>query len=1301
MSTRDHRTHDDSNLRSYPWRGMYKTTITLIHGRPLDILNDFYIPALSRAVTYDRVAGYFSSSSLAAASQGFSAIARRGGKIRMIVGADISPRDVEAVLAGDQQRLTHRLTDELDNPYEWPDDVHDGVTLLSWMVKHRHLEMKVAFRIHGKTREPMDIDSREDGYVHEKWFIMTDEEGNRLYGSGALNESRNSLTHNAENLNVHCDWLSESDRERVDEAALGFERLWAGEISHIRVMSLPEAVRQRMIRIARSASVLREIDGQEVSIPEPIRPSAKELLQFAVIRDAPRMPNGRYVGLETAPVEPWPHQRIVARRLIDSWPYSYLLCDEVGLGKTIEAGLVFRSLYLSGIVRRILVAAPASLTKQWHRQMASKLLLPFARTLSGSNPQHEYALPAEETRLSNSIYEPDLNIISTGLLARKERRPALEQSQGFDIALVDEAHNARRRDPTRSTASAASYGHLYNRIRDVLRPKATSLLLATATPMQIDSVEVCDLLALTNRVGHFQYDPTLTLEYYRILDTISRNGHVPADDWDFLKRSVESVQYQDPLYWSFLNDSVVDGRLRIPMRQWLERDRIPSGNDVRPVLKLIYSAAPLARVMLRHTRDLLEIYRDRGKLGQNLAKRHILPVPRITFTEDEQHTYDLLESYCKGLNEQIRLHGDTQARNAMGFFLSFLRLRFASSQYAIEQTLKRRLDKVLATLEYQVSLDEPDNGGDHVALSDATFAYEEEDDQVPVESLLKDRTTEDLQWERDKLKELISVATGNTQDSSKMRELYGVLDRRTMLDNERIRRTVIFTRFYDTLTDIVHRLRRVKPHMRIGTYSGKGGAFFDTDQGRMRSIDRDEVKELFLRDEIDVLVCTDAAAEGLNLQTADLLVNYDLGWNPMKVEQRIGRIDRIGQLHSDIYVLNLCYTGSAEEIVYNRLLTRLIDINLIVGTQQFSLLPVTYEDFEALADGSITEEHLASMARIRMAEQKERSASMEIPPDDLYEIYSRLSVDYDSPVNLDSIWDAISGSEYLRNLGCTPVGDPHDRLMRLQGIGGVPDGTFITGSRKLYETGIQGVDDLHFASYGDPVFEAIVQQFEGFPAPGCFRRISVDSRSNHETAVAYGVKASIGDASTAMIRLVTCWKDLDDLEMSEDLALTDDDARSVREQLVSIISREFSPSKQVLTKLEHENIRYGIAQQVLSMLVGKNLLEDRASVSSDGAHFNRVLEEISSIFENRGSVRVQGLPSHILRLIEQDIVFQCDVPKTQTHAQTRVTRVLGASALDALRRTADDMRIRSSDLTVARVSARVDRRVEERLRHMP
>src|SRR6056297_3923548 len=88
-------------FKSRQWHYTYKTSSTGPDGRPVNILHDFYIPVLKRSVTYDRVAGYFRFSSLAAASQGFSAFAAAGGQMRLIVGADLNPADVAAILKGD------------------------------------------------------------------------------------------------------------------------------------------------------------------------------------------------------------------------------------------------------------------------------------------------------------------------------------------------------------------------------------------------------------------------------------------------------------------------------------------------------------------------------------------------------------------------------------------------------------------------------------------------------------------------------------------------------------------------------------------------------------------------------------------------------------------------------------------------------------------------------------------------------------------------------------------------------------------------------------------------------------------------------------------------------------------------------------------------------------------------------------------------------------------------------------------------------------------------------------------------
>ncbi|NQS72759.1 MAG: DEAD/DEAH box helicase family protein, partial [Desulfobulbaceae bacterium] len=556
-------------LRSHDWLLSYRTSTTTIDGHPLDMLHDFYLPALSRAVQYDRVAGYFRSSSLAAASQGFSALVGRQGKMRLIVGADLEPADVKAILAGDRERLARRLNSELAQPAAWPQDVHNGVTLLAWMVAHDYLDVRIAFRVHGQTGEPLSLNAVDDGYVHEKWFILHDEFGQRLYGAGTLNESKTALVLNAENIDVHCDWRGGTDYQRVNQADADFEQLWAGNSPHVAVLSIPEAVRQRLITLSAQISRPLEVDGNSAAPQETPSPSALERLQFAVLKDAPYMPGGRYVGLETAPVAPWPHQAVVVRRLIESWPHLYLLCDEVGLGKTIEAGLAFRSLYLSGLAKRILVAPPASLTRQWQRQMAEKMLLSFGRALTGSQPRHEYIFPSEKGEAASSIYEPDLVIVSTGLLTRADRKQELLMAQPFDIALVDEAHAARRQNPARGVAAQPNFNQLYEAVCDQLGRKTRSLWLATATPMQIHPVEVCDLLALTNRVGAFQYDATLTLQYYDILAKIVHGQDPDQEEWEFLRRSVLAIQTQDPLLWQYLASNVINGRIRMTVSRWL------------------------------------------------------------------------------------------------------------------------------------------------------------------------------------------------------------------------------------------------------------------------------------------------------------------------------------------------------------------------------------------------------------------------------------------------------------------------------------------------------------------------------------------------------------------------------------------------------------------------------------------------------------------------------------------------------------------------------------------------------------
>ena len=143
---------------------------------------------------------------------------------------------------------------------------------------------------------------------------------------------------------------------------------------------------------------------------------------------------------------------------------------------------------------------------------------------------------------------------------------------------------------------------------------------------------------------------------------------------------------------------------------------------------------------------------------------------------------------------------------------------------------------------------------------------------------------------------------------------------------------MVFTQFTDTMDFLREHLASDK-RFSVMCFSGRGGEIRGTD-GSWKGISRDEVKRRFRERDADILLCTDAAAEGLNFQFCGALVNYDMPWNPMRVEQRIGRIDRLGQKFSDIRIVNLYYSGTVETDVYLAARSRIGLFERVVGGLQ-------------------------------------------------------------------------------------------------------------------------------------------------------------------------------------------------------------------------------------------------------------------------------------------------------------------------------------------------------------------------------
>lgn len=1277
---------EGSGLRGRKWRPAYRTSAFRPDGRVDDILNDFYIPALERSVLYRRMAGYFTSSSLAAASRGFASFTASDGRMRLITGADLDSEDVEAVLAGEEERLSCLLEERLED-LSWPEDVRRGVELLGWMVARGVLEVRVAIRVHSVTGEGLPFDSNEDGYVHEKWAVFEDDAGDILLAGGSLNESRSALVLNAENIAVDAGWWGKPSSERAEEHKRDFDLLWENGSPHLRVYTLPEAVRERLVQLGESAHP-RTASSRVASGVGGVAPSFREWLSFRVLQLAPQMPGGLWLGMESAPVAPWPHQRMVARRLVESYPKGFLLCDEVGLGKTIEAGLAFRSLLLSGVVRRILIAPPAGLGRQWLREMAEKFFLPFRLVVSSQPARHEALFPESATDRSEGLLSPDLCIVSTGLLVRKERHEEIGRAESFDIVLVDEAHAARRSNSSAEDGCRVNpdYNNLYEAISKLLVGKARSLWLATATPVQLDWVEAHDLLRLLRRTGAFDKSPSLTRSYYDLLGRVADGGGLEDDDWIFLRNVVTRVQCENPMYWEVLGDGLIHGRLRRRMEDWCERGRTPRPSEVGP---LLFAIAPLSRVMLRHSRKLLGIYQEKGELRAGLATRNLMPPPMIGFSAGEREVYDDLQLYCAELKDLLGERGEGAERASLGFYLSFLRQRFASSLFALAESLRRRREKVEATLAHGAAL--PD------------YEAEEQDDDVELfpdgdalEGFLENRGQEDLEWERGRLAGMIARLDGMTGIPSKIRALLSELEKRR--ERERLRQTVLFTRYMDTLEDIRAHLRLREPTLRTGVYSGKKCSFYDAEADEEKRTGREEVKRLFLRGEIDLLLCTDAAAEGLNLQTADMIINFDLPWNPMKVEQRIGRIDRIGQRHDTVHVLNMCVLGSVEEAIYDRLLKRLYGAMDLVGSLDFSLLPVQPDEFESYASRELSEGELERRALERLENQRRRVAGMEMSPGDQYDFYSRIREGMDKevrPATLEGAWKVLLQSEYLKALGCARVAGHGDSVLMVRGVPGVEDGVCLTADRDLYERGIDGGEaELHFASWGDMVFDTLLSHVIA-ARPGEERVREVSCVMPHRTVRA--LAASVAEGAI----LVSGLDDVDGVRGDIRAPSEETEAleRELRVRAEAAEGGVLSARGGVVDRIMRISGDAARSEHLLELLLSHSMLNSSLLFDSEGERsFRSVIERLEKSCEERGGLHVRGVPTQTLRSALEETLWDFRVPLSGSVTSLDVPAILSRALLDVACREADALKKGRGDTTLDMVKDRLSRRIREALK---
>lgn len=238
-----------------------------------NILRDFFVPALSASKKYDRLSGYFSSTILGMAARGLAQFIRNGGRMRLLIGATLSPEDAQAISDATQEPsavVTKLLLPEL-NFLTLEDLLHDRIEALGWMLANDLLEIRIALL-------------EDSALFHIKVGVMEDEEGNQLSFSGSNNETASGWLRNIEEFKVFRGWLPE-EKEYFDSDATRFERFWNGDSEKVTVISAPDAIKRKLIDIAPERqddlALLKRAPEEATSTQErkELRPYQEEAVQ--------------------------------------------------------------------------------------------------------------------------------------------------------------------------------------------------------------------------------------------------------------------------------------------------------------------------------------------------------------------------------------------------------------------------------------------------------------------------------------------------------------------------------------------------------------------------------------------------------------------------------------------------------------------------------------------------------------------------------------------------------------------------------------------------------------------------------------------------------------------------------------------------------------------------------------------------------------------------------------------------------------------------------------------------------------
>ena len=743
-------------------------------------------------------------------------------------------------------------------------------------------------------------------FVHGKAGVIEGADGTKTCFLGSINETRSAFAKNYEIL-----WEDNSP-EGVAWVEEEFAALWAD------AYPLPDAIIEEVKRIADRVQI-RFADTRPEDMPA------------AALAESPIYRGGEQL-------QPW-QRSFVTMFLQHRETYGrarLLLADEVGVGKTLSlaASAMVSALLDDGPV---LILCPSTLTMQWQVELIDKLGIPSAVWSSTKKVWLDQNGHEIRTRGAEDVARcpAQIAIVSTGLIFHDsdERRHLLARK--FGTVILDEAHKARRRGGLGQQRDEPN-----NLLDFMLRigTRARNVLLGTATPIQTEVRELWDLLRILAAGADFVLgrEPLARWADWQRSLPIVKGTETPVEDrdaWEWLRNPLPPAS-EDALFatlrlqlglpdQSFFTDRGF-GSLGFLEQQAISQALAPG---------FLREHNPIVRHTVLRRRATLE---DAGLLQR--VGVAIYPDPDagpgayagVGFDGAGLLTnlpFDLAYRAAEDFTAALKLR-----TKAAGFMKTLLLQRICSSFVSGRSTAEKMLRREVLDEEEQAGL---------------------------VDDVLSSLTADEAGYLRTIVQEL---SRPEARDPKVAAVKYFLTehrnDGRTWLEHG----CIVFSQYYDTVRSLAAELAAALPGEPVAIYAGAGksGIYRDAD---FASVEREDIKAAVKRREIRLLVATDAACEGLNLQTLGTLINVDLPWNPSRLEQRLGRIKRFGQVRDGVDMLNLVYHQTQDEQVYAVISRRMRDRYDIFGSLPDSIEDDWIDSVEELGDRMDEYIHLRDQAR--------------------------------------------------------------------------------------------------------------------------------------------------------------------------------------------------------------------------------------------------------------------------------------------------------------------------------------------------